>query len=133
MTNCIFCKIIKGEIPSYKIYEDKFCYAFLDISCDAEGHTLVVPKNHMENILSAQTEDLTHIMSAVKKISNHYISLGYSGINVLNNNGASSGQTVNHLHFHIIPRKENDNLNLYSSLQKKDINFNLVQEKLKMF
>lgn len=113
MCDCIFCKIIKGELPSYKIFENEYVYAFLDISKDVDGHTLVIPKKHFKNVLDCDDLYLAETIKAVKTISNHYISLGYEGVNVLNANNECSGQTVFHLHFHIIPRKNNDNINAW--------------------
>ena len=104
MTDCIFCKIIKGEIPSYKIYEDEHTYAFLDISNDCLGHTLVIPKNHTANIFETNEDDLTNVIKTCKTLSKHYTSLGFEGVNIQNNNGKSAGQSVFHLHFHILPR-----------------------------
>lgn len=112
MDNCLFCKIINGEISSYKIYEDEYCYAFLDIAKDVDGHTLVIPKKHVTNILDCDFETLKHVMDTVKIISNHYINdCGYDGINLLNASGVSAQQTIMHFHIHIIPRKNNDNIN----------------------
>ena len=87
MEDCLFCKIIKGEIPCYKIYEDKYTLAFLDISNDGiGGHTLVLPKIHTENITTSSQFILNKIMSTVKKISRHYIKdCGFDGVNVFNN------------------------------------------------
>ena len=113
MCDCIFCKIIKGELPSYKIFENEYVYAFLDISKDVDGHTLVIPKKHFKNMLDCDEKYLSETIKAVKEISNHYISLGYNGVNVLNANNECSGQTVFHLHFHIIPRKDNDGINAW--------------------
>ena len=113
MCDCIFCKIIKGELPSYKIFENEYVYAFLDISKDVDGHTLVIPKKHFKNVLDCDEKYLSETIKAVKEISNHYISLGYNGVNVLNANNECSGQTVFHLHFHIIPRKDNDDINAW--------------------
>ena len=116
--DCIFCKIIKGEIPCYKIYEDEHTLAFLDIAKDVDGHTLVIPKKHSNNILDTDDETLTHVMNTVKLISKHYVEkCGFVGINVLNNNGASAEQAVPHLHFHIIPRLENDNIYVYPKFE----------------
>ena len=116
--DCIFCKIIKGEIPCYKIYEDEHTLAFLDIAKDVDGHTLVIPKKHSNNILDTDDETLTHVMNTVKLISKHYVEkCGFAGINVLNNNGASAEQAVPHLHFHIIPRLENDNIYVYPKFE----------------
>ncbi len=113
MEDCLFCKIIKGEIPCYKIYEDKYTLAFLDISNDGVGgHTLVLPKIHTQNIISANQFVLSKVMSTVKKISRHYIDhCGFDGVNVFNNCNECAGQSVMHLHFHIIPRKNNDGVN----------------------
>ena len=66
--DCIFCKIIKGEIPSYKIYEDEYTYAFLDINPVSEGHTIVIPKKHVVNILDADNKTLSHVISTIKFI-----------------------------------------------------------------
>ena len=107
--DCIFCKIIKGDIPSYKIYEDEYTYAFLDIAKDVDGHTLVIPKKHVVNVLDCDVETLNHVMNTVKKICNHYVdNCGYEGCNILNATGTAAQQSVMHLHFHIIPRKHKD-------------------------
>lgn len=116
--NCIFCKIIKGEIPSYKIYEDEYTYAFLDIAKDVDGHTLVIPKKHVVNILDCDEETLKHVMNTVKKICNHYVdNCGFEGCNILNASGEVAQQTVMHLHIHIIPRKANDNVNAWPDVK----------------
>lgn len=111
MNDCIFCKIIKGEIPCMKIYEDEYTMSFMDIARDVDGHILVIPKKHVTNILDADEETLHHVMDTVKKVSNHCISnCGYEGFNVLNANQQCAGQTVFHLHIHLIPRKTGDSL-----------------------
>lgn len=133
MNDCIFCKIVKGEMSSYKIYEDEFVYAFLDISNDANGHTLVVPKKHFVNILDCESETLKHVMSAVQKISKHYVDdCGASGVNILNASGKEAEQSVFHLHFHILPRFENDGLKVFPELRKNDATLAELQAKLKM-
>lgn len=117
MTDCLFCKIIKGDIPSYKIYEDEYTYAFLDISKDADGHTLVVSKNHYTNILDCSSADLLYVMETVQKISNHYVNnCGYEGVNVLSNINEAGEQSIMHLHIHIIPRKSNDGYKVFPAL-----------------
>lgn len=130
MNNCIFCKIIKGEIPSYKIYEDEKTYAFLDISKDAYGHTLVIPKEHHDNIFNTPNSTLNNLIETTKLIASHYKNLGYTGVNIINNSGTSSGQTVMHIHFHIFPRENSDNLNLYNNLSTQNLDLKLIQEKL---
>ena len=108
---CIFCSIVKGDIPSYKVYEDDKFLAFLDISQAEIGHTLVVPKKHFDNFLEMDDESAKELIVIVKDLANKIKkATGASGINILNNNGATAGQSVNHVHFHIIPRYENDDL-----------------------
>ena len=124
---CIFCKIINGEIPCYKIYEDEDTLAFLDIADDAIGHTLVIPKKHYENILDIDNDTLSKVMNVVKKISNHYVNnCGYTGVNVMNASGVDAQQSVFHLHFHIFPRKENDGVRAWPEFGKVNSDFEKV-------
>lgn len=133
MDDCIFCKIIKGELPSYKIYEDKFTYAFLDISNDGNGHILVVPKHHCENILDASEEDLENVIKTIQKISKHLTqNCGFDGVNILNASGKSAEQIVFHLHFHILPRKDKDGLKVFPSLTKNPKSLEDIQKSLKV-
>ena len=112
--DCIFCKIIKGEIPSYKIYEDEYTFVFMDIAKDVDGHILVIPKKHVKNILDCDSETLSHVMATVKKVANHCVDVcGYDGVNLLNASDESAGQTVAHFHVHIIPRKKNDGIDAW--------------------
>lgn len=114
MDNCVFCKIIKGDIPSYKVYEDDTVCAFLDIMPVNKGHILVVPREHHEDIFSTPEEILGKIMAAIKKITPAVLKASRAeGFNLLLNNGIASGQIVEHLHFHIIPRVHNDRLKLW--------------------
>ena len=131
MTDCLFCKIVKGEIPSYKIYEDEKTYAFLDIAEDFYGHTLVVPKKHCRNLLDAEKDDLQAVMLAVQKIAKHYRASGFDGVNILISNEPAAEQCVFHLHVHIIPRKDGENQKLFS-FEKKDFDLNEIWQKLKM-
>ncbi|RIW35358.1 HIT family protein [Bacillus salacetis] len=105
MSDCIFCKIIEGEIPSSKVYEDEHVLAFLDISQVTKGHTLVIPKVHKENVYELTEDIASKVFSAVPKITNA-IKEEYHpiGLNLLNNNGEDAGQSVFHFHLHIIPR-----------------------------
>lgn len=124
--NCIFCKIIKGEIPSYKIYEDEYTYAFLDIAKDVDGHTLVIPKKHVVNILDCDEKTLSHLSNTVKKICNHYVdNCGFDGCNILNASGESAQQTVMHFHIHIIPRKKDDGVDAWPKFNgsKQELNY----------
>lgn len=129
---CVFCKIIKNELPSQKVYEDEFVLAFLDINPVNPGHTLVVPKNHVNNLLEASNEELSHLIIAVKKVSEAILkSLDYKAFNVELNNGAIAGQVVNHLHFHIVPRTENDGLLPWPGQQYKEGEMDDVAERIK--
>lgn len=132
MNDCIFCKILKKEIPSYKIYEDEKVYAFLDIADDITGHTLVIPKNHCKNILDCNKQDLQAVVSAVQKISLHYTSVGFNGVNVFNANEECAEQTVNHLHFHILPRKNGDGKKIYPTLKKQENDLETLAKELKL-
>ncbi|MEK7531320.1 MAG: HIT family protein [Patescibacteria group bacterium] len=107
--SCLFCKIIAQEVPSTKIYENESVYAFLDINPINLGHTLVVPKNHSENIHDISEEDATALMQAGKKIASALKKgLHADGVNLIMNNEKASGQIVFHAHLHIIPRLEAD-------------------------
>src|SRR5699024_10282843 len=110
MDQCIFCKIIEGEIPSYKIYEDEHVLAFLDIAQITKGHTLVIPKIHNEDIFDMTSETAEKLFSAVPKIARAIeATFQPKGLNMLNNNGRFAGQEVFHYHLHLIPRyDEND-------------------------
>ncbi|MBI4779547.1 HIT family protein, partial [Candidatus Falkowbacteria bacterium] len=100
--SCIFCKIIAGEIPSYKVYEDDRILAILDINPVNPGHTLVVPKKHFVNIEEADEETLCQVIKTVKKVGfSLKNNLGAPGYNVQVNNDPVAGQAVPHLHFHI--------------------------------
>ena len=128
MKDCIFCKIVKGEIPCYKIYEDKHTLAFLDIENDANGHTLVIPKKHVDNVLGSDDKTLSRVMKTVKKVANHYVeNCGFDGVNLFNIN-----ELIPHLHFHIIPRKKGDGINTSPSLPKNKKSLEEICEKLRM-
>ena len=117
--DCIFCKIIKGEIPSYTVYEDEIVKVFLDVSPVTNGHSLIVPKKHFTNILNMDLETLTHIQKTVKDLFPKYKEkLNCDGITLCQNN--EYGQEVKHYHLHMIPRYENDNLNIQTTLDKQD-------------
>jgi histidine triad (HIT) family protein len=98
----------------YKIYEDEYTLAFLDISNDVDGHTLIVPKKHFVNVLDIDNFTLEKIIATTKKVANHYVdNCGFEGVNILNASGEEAGQSVFHLHFHIFPRKKDDGANLW--------------------
>ena len=103
--DCVFCAIAEAEIPSFKVYEDELVLAYLDINPFTKGHTLVIPKAHTTGLLDTPDETLAAVLARVKKIAAHLKkALPCDGFNILQNNGAAAGQTVMHLHFHIVPR-----------------------------
>ena len=103
--DCIFCAIAANEIPSFKVYEDDLVLAYLDINPFTKGHTLVIPKAHSANMLETSDETLAAVIARVKKVAAHVkAALPCDGFNILQNNGEAAGQTVHHLHFHIVPR-----------------------------
>ncbi|MBD5098429.1 MAG: HIT family protein [Clostridiales bacterium] len=114
MDDCVFCKIIRGEIPSRKIYEDEHTLSFMDVAMDVDAHILAVPKVHVKNILDCDPDTLTHLMNTVKNISNQLVDkCGYDGVNLLNASDESAGQSVPHFHIHIIPRKKDDGIDAW--------------------
>ena len=107
--NCVFCAIVEGEIPSFKVYEDDLVLAYLDINPVSKGHTLVIPKAHTECLLDTPDETLAAVIARVKKVAAHIKGvLGCGGFNIVQNNGETAGQTVHHVHFHIVPRYDGD-------------------------
>lgn len=109
--NCIFCKIADGQIPSAVVYEDTDFRAILDIAPSHKGHTIVLPKYHAANLFELPDDIAAKALPVVKKIAAAIKEeTGCDGINILQNNGTAAGQSVFHLHIHIIPRFENDGI-----------------------
>lgn len=117
--DCVFCKVVSGQIPSVKIYENDKVLAFLDIGPISEGHTLVIHKQHttsVANTAPSMMQELAEVLPRLSKAVQK--AMDADGYNVLCNNGAAAGQVVEHLHFHIIPRKMNDGVfNRWPSFQ----------------
>lgn len=114
MSECLFCKIIDGSIPSTKIYEDEHVYAFMDIMPLTKGHTLLIPKTHCRDLMEMPEEVASHLYAAAPKVAKAIqAAFNPAGLNTVNNNGAAAGQTVFHYHLHFIPRyDETDGLRL---------------------
>lgn len=111
--SCIFCKILKGEIPSFTIYEDELFKVILDRFPAAQGHMLIIPKLHHENIFDMPANVATSIYPLARKMSKVVKEvMGAEGINIVQNNGTAAGQAVFHFHLHIIPRYENDGVQI---------------------
>lgn len=111
--DCIFCKIVSGAVPSFKLYEDAQVLAFMDINPLTEGHALVIPKRHAPTLMETDDEALRAVIVAVKKVAAAVVrALGVDSVNVLQANGRWAAQSVPHLHFHVIPRRPNDGAGL---------------------
>ena len=111
MSNCIFCKIIAGDIPSSVVYEDEDFKAIMDISPAAKGHIIILTKRHFDNLFELEDDVASKVLIVAKRIALAMKEvLGCDGMNLLQNNGEAAGQTVSHLHFHLIPRYTDDNL-----------------------
>lgn len=108
---CVFCGIVKGDIPCTKIYEDEDVLAFLDINPIAENHTLVIPKKHYVNLYDIPENELKHLLVAAKRITLQFQNdHGVQGVNVLHASGVEAQQSVFHFHLHVVPRKQGDGL-----------------------
>jgi histidine triad (HIT) family protein len=134
MENCIFCKIVSGEIKSWTVYEDNENKAFLDINPASEGHTIIIPKKHYNNLYDIPEKNLKSIICLAKKIAKSYkTSLGINEVNIMHASGINAQQSVPHFHMHIVPRKKDDGLNLWYKTDKKVLqNFDNLLEKLRL-
>jgi histidine triad (HIT) family protein len=111
--DCLFCKIIAGEIPSTRVYEDERTVAFMDINPATRGHLLVVPREHTRDLLTIAPDDLSAVAQAARKLATAMPDrLGADGVNLLNSCGRTAWQTVFHFHIHVIPRYAGDPLRL---------------------
>ncbi len=128
---CIFCEIAAGRIPGKVVYEDEDVIAILDLSQVTLGHTLVMPKQHTANIIEADEDTAVKCMKVVHKLSRQIVkNTGAAGCNILNNCGTAAGQTVEHLHFHIIPRySEEDSVSIEFGSNQLDLDEVLAKVK----
>ena len=133
MENCLFCKIIRGEIPVAKLYEDEHTLAFLDIMPAAKGHALVIPKHHGKTLLDIPSEELCHTIKIVQKIAAATVkATGAEGFNIHQSNSEAAGQVIPHVHFHIIPRKGKDGLTFENKRNEgKKTELEKMQEKIR--
>ncbi|MBD3304618.1 HIT domain-containing protein [Candidatus Woesearchaeota archaeon] len=132
--DCVFCKIVKGDIPCQKLYENDKILAFLDISPIHKGHTLIIPKEHHENILDMPDETLAELAKTTKKISKAVKeATNADGFNVTQNNGAAAGQAVFHFHTHIIPRFDGDGLKTWPHKDIPEEEMKRIQEDIASF
>ncbi|MGT2832400.1 HIT family protein [Streptococcus halotolerans] len=122
MENCIFCQIIAGDIPSSKVYEDDKVIAFLDITQTTTGHTLLIPKEHVRNVLDMDNTIAQDVFSRLPKVARAIQkATGAAGMNIINNNEKIAGQTVFHAHIHLVPRfNENDGIDIKYTTHEPD-------------
>ncbi|MBS4749985.1 HIT domain-containing protein [Granulicatella sp. zg-ZJ] len=131
MTDCIFCNILKGNIPSYKVYEDDFVFAFLDITQVTKGHTLIIPKEHVKDVFEWTPSIATHLATAIPKVANALQKAfpDMQGLNIVNNNKELAYQSVFHSHIHLIPRYTNeDDFALTMRSNMDDYTSDMMQE-----
>ena len=127
--DCLFCKIASGEIPSYKIFEDDFTLAFLDINPVSRGHTVVIPKIHIGNFTEMKPDDAGLLFASVNKVAKILLgSLDAPAANIGLNNGEIAGQAVPHVHVHIIPRYENDGGGSMHSIVNSEVDTDELEE-----
>ena len=120
--DCIFCKIIGGEIPCFKIYEDDDTLAFMDINPANEGHALVIPKEHSANVNAVSDEAIAATVVSAKKVAAAIDkTLNPDGLNLLQCNGPAAAQSVMHFHMHVLPRRDGDELKLNWGLEPGDM------------
>ena len=124
MSECIFCKIASGEIPSYTLYEDNLFKVFLDLSPTSFGHALLIPKEHYANLFELDDDIASKALILAKKVATAMkASLQCDGFNLLQNNGEIAGQTMFHFHIHLIPRYKDDNTKIifdHKSIKEED-------------
>ncbi|MBO7615246.1 MAG: HIT family protein [Bacilli bacterium] len=134
MEKDIFCRIVDGEIPCYKLYEDDDVLAFLDISQVTKGHTLVIPKKHYDNFLTCPKSLMNKVMAVAQRIGQVSIKIfGARGVNILTNCYEAAGQTVKHFHVHVIPRyKEEDGFMVEMKDNSSGLNLPALAEQIKI-
>jgi histidine triad (HIT) family protein len=133
MSDCVICDIVTKRIPSWIVYQDEDVICFLPKALDAYGHTIIAPKNHFQDIYSVPDDILEVIFVTVKRIAGHYITqIGAMGINILHASGEAAQQSVPHIHFHLLPRFENDGLNAWPKFPPMEYNKDELLEKIKL-
>lgn len=134
MSDCLFCKIVKGEIPCNKVYENDKVLAFLDIAPVHKGHTLVIPKEHYVNLLDIPDDLLAEVQRVSKMLAKAIIeAVDTDGFDIVQSNGETGGQVIFHYHNHIIPRFKNDGLKFWPHGEYKEGEDKKVKEKIVSF
>ncbi|HOM33229.1 MAG TPA: HIT family protein [Candidatus Paceibacterota bacterium] len=133
MNNCIFCQIVRGEKPAKIVYENENVICFLPNKIEIYGHTLVVPKQHFQDLYDIPQDLLCRLIEVVQLLTNEYkTKISATGMNVLHASGKDSQQSVPHFHFHLFPRFKDDGLDTWPNLTKKEFDAEEIWQKLKM-
>ena len=120
--NCIFCKIVRNQSLAYPIYEDEDVLAFMDNRPVSEGHTLVITKKHYENIYAVPDEEVEHLFRIVKKVTLAVkTAVKAEGVRIVQSNGSSAGQVIFHIHVHVIPAYEGQNIHFRKTYEAKEL------------
>ena len=132
MLDCIFCQIVAGAAPCFRIYEDERVLVFLDIFPTSPGHTLLIPKAHAENLFESDPDDLDAVIRVSKRIAlTLKKELAPDGLGVFQLNGAAAGQTVFHYHMHLIPRRQGEGMQVHSRVRGNDAELARLAERLR--
>ena len=133
MSGCIICELVENELPSWIVYEDENVICFLPLEVEAFGHTVIAPKAHHADLFSAPLEITSCVFVVIQKIALHYrTAIGATGINLLHASGVAAGQSVPHLHFHLLPRFEDDGLNAWPRLPATQLDKDELLKKLRL-
>ena len=134
MEECLFCKIVKGELPSSKLYEDEDTLAFLDLFPVNKGHSLVISKEHYENIFDVPADILSKVSSVMKNVADAVKKgVNADGISIAQSNGKDAGQVISHIHFHIMPRFKDDGLKLWPQGKYEEGEMDKFKENISKF
>jgi histidine triad (HIT) family protein len=133
MSDCIFCRIVDGEIPALKVFEDKHTLAFLDIQPVSLGHTLVIPKEHSDNLRDVPDDMICPLFETARKVSKALTeAIGPNDFNVVVNVGENAGQEIHHTHVHVIPREPDDGLERWPKIEVTEEQMKKAAEKIRM-
>lgn len=131
--DCVFCRIVSGEIPCMKVYEDAYTLVFMDIANDVDGHLVAIPKKHVKSLLDCDRDTLHRLMDAVQTVCGHLTDrCGYEGVNLLNASEEAAEQSVPHFHVHIIPRKTWDGVEAWPAFTGAKEDVQEVWQRLRM-
>ena len=133
MNDCVICKLVSNELPSWIIHEDENVICFLPLELEAFGHTVIAPKSHYADLFSVSTKSLNRLFAVIQKVALHYqTALGATGVNLLHASGISAGQSAPHLHFHLVPRFDEDGLNAWPTFPKTQQDKDELLKKLQL-